>query len=75
MQSEKRKKFVHLAETRTTGAIKAIRAIGKLGNKSSYEYDDRDVKKIVGALAKELDAMKAKLSDSGSKDTVEFKLD
>lgn len=75
MQSEKRKKFVRLAENRTTSAIKAIRNIGKLGNKSSYEYDDKDVKKIVGVLTKELDAMKARLSDSGSKEAIEFRLD
>ncbi|HZP85390.1 MAG TPA: hypothetical protein VFB54_01125 [Burkholderiales bacterium] len=71
---EKRQKFVQLAESRTVNAMRAIRVIGKLGNKSHYEYDETDVKKIVGALTKELDALKARLSDHGGKSTVEFKL-
>jgi hypothetical protein len=72
--SEKREKFVKLAQSRTVNAIRAIRVIGKLGNKSHYQYDATDVKKIVGALAKEIDALKARLSDQGGKSEVEFKL-
>ena len=74
-KAEKRKKFVELAENRTRNAIKAIRVIGKLGNKHAYEYDDADVSKIVRALNKEIDALKARLTHSGSKDVVEFSLD
>jgi len=76
-QSEagKRVKFVKLAENRTRNAIKAIRVIGKLGNKNAYRYDDSDVQKIVRALSKEVDALKARMSHSGSKDAVEFSLD
>ena len=33
--TEKREKFVELAENRTRNAIKAIRVIGKLGNKNA----------------------------------------
>lgn len=73
-QSEKREKFVHLAQSRTINAIKAIRVIGKLGNKSHYQYDEMDVKKIVAALNKEVEALKARLSDQGSKVSVDFKL-
>jgi ribosomal protein L7/L12 len=71
----KRQKFVQLAENRTINAIKAIRVIGKLGNKNAYEYDDSDVQKIVKALSKEIDALKARMSPTGKKDTVDFKLD
>jgi hypothetical protein len=73
--SEKRGKFVKLAGNRTRNAIRAIRVIGKLGNKNAYEYGDSDVSKIVRALNKEIEALKARLSQSGSKDTVEFSLD
>ena len=38
--SQKREKFVRLAQSRTVNAIKSIRVIGKLGNKSHYEYDE-----------------------------------
>ncbi len=55
-------------------AIRAIRVIGKLGNKSHYEYTDTDVKKIVQALSKEVDTLKGRLSDKGAKNEVEFRL-
>jgi ribosomal protein L7/L12 len=70
----KRDKFVELATSRTRTAIKAIRIIGKLGNKNAYDYSDSDVRKIVSALAKEIEAMKARMSHSGGKDVVDFEL-
>ncbi|QDW35839.1 hypothetical protein FFI89_001000 [Bradyrhizobium sp. KBS0727] len=70
----KREKFVELAENRTVNAIKAIRVIGKLGNKNAYQFDDSDVQKIVRALTKEVDALKARMSTSGGKESVDFKL-
>lgn len=70
----KREKFVQLAESRTKNALKAIRVIAKLGNKSAYEYSEADVKKIAGALAKEIEALKARMLSSGGKDVVDFKL-
>jgi len=73
-KSEKRGKFVELAEKRTRNAIKAIRVIGKLGNKNAYHFDDGDVQKIVRALNKEIDTMKARLSHTGSKEAVDFSL-
>lgn len=71
---DKRTKFVELAESRTVNAIRAIRVIGKLGNKSHYDYTDNDVKKIVQALTREIDSLKARLTDKGAKNEVEFKL-
>ena len=71
---DKRAKFVELAESRTVNAIRAIRVIGKLGNKSAYEYDDADVKKIISALSKEVDALKARLAQKSGNGGVEFKL-
>jgi hypothetical protein len=74
MKSAKREKFVRLAENRTKNAIRAIRVIGKLGNKSAYEYDDADVKKIASVLSREIDSLRARMSSSGAKDVVEFSL-
>ena len=74
-KDSKRQKFVELAENRTVNAIKAIRIIGKLGNKNAYQFDDLDVQKIVRALNKEVDALKARMSSTGGKESVEFKLD
>jgi hypothetical protein len=71
---DKREKFVQLAENRTRNAIKAIRVIGKLGNKHAYEYTDADVRKIVGALSKEVESLRTRMTSSGGKETIEFKL-
>jgi ribosomal protein L7/L12 len=72
--SDKRSKFVELAESRTVNAIKAIRVIGKLGNKSAYEFDEADVKKIINALSKEVDALRARMTAKNGKAEVDFKL-
>jgi len=70
----KREKFVELAEARTKNAIKAIRIIGKLGNKNAYDFNEADVKKIASALNREVDAMKNRMTQSGSKESVDFSL-
>lgn len=57
--SIKRENFVRLAESRVTRAIDAMRVIGNLSNRSNYEYDEEDVKKIVNTLQAELTALKA----------------
>jgi ribosomal protein L7/L12 len=73
-KNAKRQKFVELAEKRTINAIKAIRVIGKLGNKNAYQFDENDVNKIVKALNKEVEALKARMSTTGGKESVDFKL-
>jgi hypothetical protein len=72
--ASKREKFVELAESRTKNAIKAIRVLAKLGNKNAYDYSDADVKRIAGALSKEIEALKARMLSTGGKEAVEFKL-
>jgi ribosomal protein L7/L12 len=70
----KREKFVELAEARTKNAIKAIRIIAKLGNKNAYDYSETDINKIANALNREVEAMKNRMSQTGGKETVDFKL-
>lgn len=72
--AKKRNKFVELAESRTVNAIRAIRVIGKLGNKNAYQFDDSDVNKIVRALNREVEALKARMTSTGGKESVDFKL-
>ena len=74
MTSVKRQKFVRLAEKRTINAIKAIRVIGKLGNRSAYEYTDVDIAKIVKVLSSEIDVLKTRMKSAGRTDTIEFEL-
>ncbi len=72
--SNKREKFVDLAESRTRNAIKAIRVIAKLGNKNAYEYTESDVRKIAIALSRETEALKTRMLSTGGKEAVDFKL-
>jgi predicted amidohydrolase len=73
-RAAKREKFVKLAENRTRNAMKAIRVIGKLGNKNAYQFDDSDVQKIVRALNKEIESLRTRMSQASGKDTVDFEL-
>lgn len=70
----KREKFVEIAQNRTRNAIRAIRTLAKLGNKNAYEYTEADVKKIASALNKEVEAMRARMSQTGGKESVDFSL-
>lgn len=74
LSQDKRAKFVELAERRTVNAIRAIRVIGKLANKSAYEYSDVDVKKIITVLNKEIETLRARMTSKNGKADVEFKL-
>jgi hypothetical protein len=71
---DKRAKFVELATRRVNGAIRDLRLIGNLSNRSHYEYTDEDVKKIVRVLQRELDSMKGRFSESGVGGDSEFHL-
>lgn len=73
--SDKRTKFVKLAEARVNRAIQDIRLIGNLSNTSAYEYNEEDVKRIFRALQKATEAAKQKFgSGDGSRDS-EFTLE
>lgn len=72
--SAKRDKFVELAVKRVTRAIKDMRLVGNLSNRSAYEYSDDDAKKIVRALQKEVDTVKARFSENGSGSDADFSL-
>ncbi len=58
--SQKRVKFVELAEARVSRALKDFQLIGNLSNRSAYEFTDSDIRKIFAALQKGLDTAKAR---------------
>jgi hypothetical protein len=73
--SEKRLKFVKLAEGRVQAALTAIRKIGNLSNRRSYEFDDADIKKMMKALREALNETERKFDPaSGSTTGKSFKL-
>jgi hypothetical protein len=65
--SEKRAKFIELAERRTSNAIKAIEIIGHLGNRANYEFSELDVRKIAAALERAVETVKAKMNAPGKR--------
>jgi hypothetical protein len=72
--TRRRERFVELAQKRVTRAIKDLRLIGNLANKSNYQYDDRDIEKILKALENELRMLRRRFEAGGAKEVVEFKL-
>ena len=72
--TERRKKFVELAERRVANAIKQIRLIGNLSNRGNYSYTPDDADKITAALNREVRAMKSRFDDGGRASEPEFKL-
>ena len=69
-----REKFVELAEKRVRRAIKDIRLIGNLSNRSNYSYTDDDARKIYKALKGAIDEVKARFDRQGDEEEIEFKL-
>ena len=75
MGRDKRAKFVELANNRVNRAIRDIRLVGNLSNRSAYDYTEEDVRKIVRTLQKELEAVRARFGSKGGGSEGEFSLD
>lgn len=72
--SDKRDRFVRLAEARVPKAMHSIRIIGNLANTGNYEYSEEDVRKIVGALQGAVNDLKRQFRDQGSERLPTFRL-
>tara|TARA_R100000935_G_scaffold39809_1_gene61319 strand:- start:8389 stop:8619 length:231 start_codon:yes stop_codon:yes gene_type:complete len=59
-ERDKRAKFVKLAESRVNRAIKELRLIGNLSNRSAYDFTDDDIRKVFRTLQKELEGAKGR---------------
>ena len=75
VREDDRKKFVVLAEKRVTRALKDIRLIGNLSNRSNYKYAEEDARKICKALRDAVDEVRARFERKGEDREVGFKLD
>lgn len=71
---DRREKFIKLAEARVSRALKDLQLIGNLSNRSAYQYDDEDVKKIFRALQRELDTAKARFGGGRGEKEEGFRL-
>ena len=72
--SDKRDKFIELANNRVNRAIKDLRLIGNLSNRSAYEYTEEDIRKIFRALQREVEAARSRFGENGSRSDSDFKL-
>lgn len=62
MPTNKRAKFVALAEARVNRALKDLQLIGNLSNRSAYEFSDADVRRIFAELQKSLETARGRFS-------------
>ncbi len=74
MSTKSREKFVELAEKRVSRALKDIKLIGNLSNRTNYSYTEQDVKKITQALNKAVNDMKTRFEAKGDSEDESFKL-
>jgi hypothetical protein len=72
--NKNREKFVELVEKRVTRAIKDLRLVGNLANKTNYSYSDDDSKKIIYALENELKNLKKRFESTSAEEEIVFKL-
>lgn len=72
--NERRTKFVKLAEGRVHAALAAIRKIGNLSNRRSYQYDEADVRKIAKALKDAIAETERKFDPNSGDGQKTFKL-
>jgi len=70
-----RDKFVRLATKRVSNALRAIRLIGNLSNRSNYDFTDNDVEKIFSALGAEIRTCRERFKMSGTKNKNIFNLE
>ena len=68
----KRQKFIRLAELRTDKAVLAIENLIGLSNPRNYDYNTKDVDKIIKALKDSINAVSS--SFSKSKEKKKFKI-
>lgn len=74
MDEAKHEKFRQLAESRTGKALEAISRIGNLSNRSLYEWDEGEVRKVVKALRDAVTEVEQRFAAPRSRAGSKFKL-
>lgn len=67
----KRDAFLRLAEKRTNAVLERIRILANCANPYAYEYTEEDVRKVFGAIERELKLARAKFERNRTR---EFRL-
>lgn len=74
LDNAKHEKFRELAESRTNKALDAVSRIGNLSNRSLYEWEDAELKKILKALRDAVSEVEARFASPKGKAVSKFKL-
>ena len=69
-----RERFVELAEKRVSRAIKILRLVGNLSNRSNYSYTEQEAKKIIRVLEGEIRILKRQFLRTPQPNKIRFKL-
>lgn len=64
-----RERFVRIAETRTQKIIDMLDLLGNCSNSYNYEYTNKDVEKMYGAIEEALKASKARYNGPKKKES------
>ncbi len=72
--NEKRERFINVAGRRVQKVLDDIESLAKCANKSTYEYTDEEVKKMLKAINEKVIMLKAAFSANSKtgKQTFEF---
>ena len=70
----KRERFVRLAEARTNKIIDMLQLLGNCANTSVYEYTQKDIDQIFGAIELEIREAKKKFSKTEASKSTRFVL-
>lgn len=69
----KRAKFREIAESRTNKAIEAIGRIGNLSNRSLYEWEEAELRKVLKAMRDAIAEVEARFASPKGKVGAKFK--
>ena len=70
----RRERFVRVAEARTNKIISMVRLLGNCSGRGAYDYSQSDVKKIFGAIERELSSAKKRFADKDGEGKKAFSL-
>lgn len=73
MKTDKMQRFERLAEKRANDAIRKLRLLSNLANKSNYAYTADHVSQLMNALKKEMRELEAKFGEDASPSQNDFK--
>ncbi|MCK4520440.1 hypothetical protein KAT95_01045 [Candidatus Parcubacteria bacterium] len=59
-QNEKRERFKRLATYRTNEVLKRLKVLGNCANRSAYQYNEEEIKKIFNVIDFKLREVKGK---------------